>query len=326
MQERFRDIFSRETKVAVDGDITHTVEISPFGQACRKGAQLGKKASIGAIRFGKEATIGAIRLGKKATVRAVRDLGEAKRNVAWGEIAGNYTVQNFLGLTLVCLIAKERGYFDTPEAQRVFSWVRSLLPSSETKITQERTGVPTLFHEVFPGDTLTEIAQRYGVTPEMIGQANGIEDLNSIGTGQILAIPLPEWVYKPFEVEPPPDIKYYLPWEYNSNPPVIEGLAHFYGAGEPLNKNTASGEIFNPYAPDKAASWLHEMGKRVRVTNLYTGMSVDVEINDRGPNRLYKYENGIRKNVIIDLTHSAFRQIEPVAGEILVKVELLPDK
>lgn len=316
MSERLKSFFGRQTEVTVDGDTIRTVEITPFGRAWRKGVQLGKEASIGALRIGKDAAA-------RAAVRTVRDLNEVRKKVLWREIGGNYTVQNIFGLFVICLTAHQRGYFDTPEAQKIFSWARSLLPSSETIIYQERVA-PTLFHEIFPGDTLTAIAQKYGVTPETIAQANGIENLNDIDVGDIFAIPLPEWVYKPFEVEPPQDI-YALPWEYNSNPEVIEGIAHYYGAGEPLNKNTASGEIFNPYAPDKAASWFHEMGKRVRVTNLFTGMSVDVEINDRGPNRLFEYgEDGKRRNVVIDLTHAAFREIEPVASEILVRVELLP--
>lgn len=314
MNERLKSVFGRQTEVTYDGDIIRTVERTALNGALRKGVQLGKDTSLGALR-----------MGRNATVRAARDLNEVRRKVLWREIAKNYTVQNIAGIILICLVAKDRGYLDRPEAQEVLSLARSFLhPSSETIITQERTAVPTLFHKVAPGDTLTEIAQRYGVTPEKIGQANGIENFNDIDVGQIFAIPLPEWVYKPFEVEPPQDI-YYLPWEYNSNPPVIEGLAHYYGAGEILNKNTASGEIFNPFAL-KGASWFHELGKRVRVTNLYTGMSVEIEINDRGPNRLYKYdEDGKRKNVIIDLTHAAFRQIDPVAGEILVRVELLSD-
>lgn len=102
-------------------------------------------------------------------------------------------------------------------------------------------------------------------------------------------------------------------------------MAHYYGAGEPLNENTASGELFNPNAK-RAASWFWEMGKKVRVTNLYTGMSVDVRINDRGPDRLWEYgEDGIRRNVVIDLTFAAFHEIEPYDRAILVEVELLPD-
>lgn len=332
MNERLRNIFGRQTEVTQKGDIIRTVERTALGialdGALHKGVQLGKGASIGALRLGKDASIGALRLGKDATVRAavrtVRDLNEVRGRISWGEIGRNYTVQNFVVIGLVCLIANERGYFDTPEAQRIFSWARSLLPAPETIIYQERPAPPTWFHKVTPGQTLTEISQLSGVSVEKIAQANGIENIDKIPQGLIIAIPLQDWIFKPFEVEPPEGI-YSLPWELNSNPDKIWGLAHYYGAGEPLNENTASGELFNPNAIT-AASWFYEMGRIVRVTNLFTGMSVDVRINDRGPDRLWEYgEDEVRKNVVIDLTHAAFRMIEPYDHKVLVEVTLLPD-
>lgn len=59
------------------------------------------------------------------------------------------------------------------------------------------------------------------------------------------------------------------------------GLASYYGndfAGKP----TANGESFNPGAYT-AASLSLPFGTMVRVTNRYTGRSVVVRINDRGP-------------------------------------------
>jgi phospholipase C len=43
---------------------------------------------------------------------------------------------------------------------------------------------------VQPGDTLSEIAERFGLSAEMLGQANGIENLNLIFAGQTLHVPL----------------------------------------------------------------------------------------------------------------------------------------
>jgi len=56
------------------------------------------------------------------------------------------------------------------------------------------------------------------------------------------------------------------------------GVASFYGSGE----RTANGEKFNPR--DMTAAHRHlPFGTRVRVTDVKTGKSVTVRINDRGP-------------------------------------------
>lgn len=47
-------------------------------------------------------------------------------------------------------------------------------------------------YTVVPGDTLFEIAQRYGVTLESLTAANGITDPNVLEVGQVLIIPSPE--------------------------------------------------------------------------------------------------------------------------------------
>ncbi|MGE0004446.1 MAG: septal ring lytic transglycosylase RlpA family protein [Parvibaculaceae bacterium] len=56
------------------------------------------------------------------------------------------------------------------------------------------------------------------------------------------------------------------------------GLASYYKSG----RLTASGERFNPNGYTAAHRWL-KFGTIVRVTNLKTGRSVVVRINDRGP-------------------------------------------
>jgi LysM repeat protein len=44
---------------------------------------------------------------------------------------------------------------------------------------------------VAPGETLTSIAARYGVSVHALAAANGITDLNTIYVGQRLVIPAP---------------------------------------------------------------------------------------------------------------------------------------
>lgn len=65
--------------------------------------------------------------------------------------------------------------------------------------------------------------------------------------------------------------------------PVIEqkGEASFYGKGF-HGKETASGEKFNQHDHTAAHPTL-PLGSEATVTNLETGKSVEVEINDRGP-------------------------------------------
>jgi len=65
--------------------------------------------------------------------------------------------------------------------------------------------------------------------------------------------------------------------------PVIEqkGEASFYGKGF-HGKKTASGEIFDQHDQTAAHPTL-PLGSEATVTNLETGKSVEVEINDRGP-------------------------------------------
>lgn len=73
------------------------------------------------------------------------------------------------------------------------------------------------------------------------------------------------------------------------------GLASFYKSG----RLTANGERFNPNGYTAAHRSL-KFGTRVRVTNLRTGRSVVVRINDRGP---------FVRGRIIDLAYGAARAV-----------------
>lgn len=70
-----------------------------------------------------------------------------------------------------------------------------------------------------------------------------------------------------------------------SNPPkpikVWSGVASWYG-GEFDGRTTASGEVYDMFAATAAHPWL-PFGSLLRVTNLRTGQSQVVRINDRGP-------------------------------------------
>ena len=93
------------------------------------------------------------------------------------------------------------------------------------------------------------------------------------------------------------------------------GVASYYGkrfAGRP----TASGEIFNPGQMTAAHRTL-PFGSMVRVTNMSTGDSVIVRINDRGP---------FSRGRVIVVSHAAAREIGMQrSGTARVKLALLAD-
>jgi LysM repeat protein len=66
---------------------------------------------------------------------------------------------------------------------------------------ETRTGRTT--HVVRPGENLSQIAARYGVSVEAIVQANGLEDPSLIYTGQTLIIPAPGEVLPTATPRPP---------------------------------------------------------------------------------------------------------------------------
>ena len=96
---------------------------------------------------------------------------------------------------------------------------------------------------------------------------------------------------------------------------VTEGVASWYGGGEKLNKHTANGEVFNPNALT-CASWSYPFNTELKVTNVTSGKSVIVRVNDRGPNK--------RLGRAIDLSKHAFSKIANTKkGLVLVKIEKL---
>ena len=91
------------------------------------------------------------------------------------------------------------------------------------------------------------------------------------------------------------------------------GVASYYG-NELAGNRTASGERFDPGQLTAAHRTL-PFGSMVRVTNMATGDSVVVRINDRGP-----FAHGR----VIDVSHAAAREIGMHrSGTARVKLALL---
>jgi len=91
---------------------------------------------------------------------------------------------------------------------------------------------------------------------------------------------------------------------------VFYGESTWYGPGF-AGHRTADGEIFNPNALTCASPWL-PFNTQLRVTNLATGLSVQVRVNDRGP-----FGRGV-----LDLSaHAA--QIVHLSGWQRVRIQIL---
>ena len=90
--------------------------------------------------------------------------------------------------------------------------------------------------------------------------------------------------------------------------------ASWYG-GYFHGRKTASGEIYNKYALT-AASNSHKMGTKLKVTNVKTGKSVIVKVNDTGAFTKY--------NRTLDLSQAAFQQIASLdQGVAKVTIQVL---
>jgi rare lipoprotein A len=92
--------------------------------------------------------------------------------------------------------------------------------------------------------------------------------------------------------------------------PASSGVASFYSEGQ----ETANGEQFNPNELTAAHPSL-PFGTRLRVTNVSTGRSVTVRVNDRGP-----YVRGR----VVDVSYSAARALGMLhAGVANVKLDVV---
>jgi rare lipoprotein A len=89
-----------------------------------------------------------------------------------------------------------------------------------------------------------------------------------------------------------------------------QGLASFYSEGE----KTANGEHYDPNELTAAHPSL-PFGTRLRVTNVSTGRSVTVRVNDRGP---------FVRGRVVDVSYSAARALGMVhAGVANVKLDVV---
>lgn len=104
------------------------------------------------------------------------------------------------------------------------------------------------------------------------------------------------------------------------------GLASWYGRAF-HGRRTASGERFDMYALTAAHRTL-PLGSRVRVTNLVSGQSVVVRINDRGPfvrGRVIDLSLAAAKVLDLPRTGTARVALEPYVGPVMQRVTAWKD-
>jgi rare lipoprotein A (peptidoglycan hydrolase) len=100
---------------------------------------------------------------------------------------------------------------------------------------------------------------------------------------------------------------------------IITGLATYY-AKKFEGGHTATGEIFH-HSKFTAASNLFDLNTWVRVTNILTGQSIVVRINDR------MHPSMSKKGRVLDLTFTAAKQLQIInRGVAKVTVEAIQDE
>jgi rare lipoprotein A len=88
-------------------------------------------------------------------------------------------------------------------------------------------------------------------------------------------------------------------------PVSAEGVASYYSY-ECADQPMANGK---PFDPEKrtCASWFYKFGTVLAVKSLDTGLSTEVVVTDRGPNKRL-----VKQGRIIDLSKRAFEDISPL--------------
>lgn len=141
------------------------------------------------------------------------------------------------------------------------------------------------YYSVQEGDSLWDIARRFGVTVEALAEVNGIHNPSVILPGQVLRLSLPK-------------------------EGIVYSIATWYGEafhGNPM----ANGEIYDMHDPTTCASNWWPLGTWLQVR--YEGRVIAVKVTDRGA---FKHA--------VDLSYAAFKYLaNPSLGVIPVEISVL---
>jgi N-acetylmuramoyl-L-alanine amidase len=115
-------------------------------------------------------------LGVLATAMPVR--AETEHTVAFGETLSSISLRYGIAMDI---LAQRNGIRNL---DRVFAGQQLVIPTTGAQPTSRQAAT----HRVAPGETLSAIAMRYGVSMSALASANGIQNPNWIYVGQVLAL------------------------------------------------------------------------------------------------------------------------------------------
>lgn len=163
-------------------------------------------------------------------------------------------------------------------------------------------------YTVQPGDTVSKIAKKFGTNWNTIKQANDLKSVDELSIGEKIIIPnekitetpkvevVPPKTQTKVESKPVPPAPSKTKTKQVSSEKSLVGMASWYDWKKGMG----------------CACLKFPKGTRLKVTNLQTGVSVEVTVNDSGP----------YTSKIIDLTREAFSKIANTrSGVVKVKIE-----
>ena len=140
-------------------------------------------------------TVGGLAAEYGTTVQAIREANglNAASAIFIGQILIiPINVNDVGGANALAALSAQQAPYPTPSPTP--STMPTETPTATTTPTPTYTSTPTptatpITHQVLPGDTLVNIARRYGTTVELLAQQNAIANVHQIDVGQILVIP-----------------------------------------------------------------------------------------------------------------------------------------
>lgn len=107
------------------------------------------------------------------------------------------------------------------------SLTADLIPSPATTATRS-----LIVYQVVAGDTLGDIAEKYGVSVKELMELNGLSDPNALGTGMVLFIPLsPEAILTATALVEPTEVASTTPQTQTVQGPEL-AIANVFGVGD----------------------------------------------------------------------------------------------
>ena len=81
-----------------------------------------------------------------------------------------------------------------PQVEADPAWTPAVIviistPEGGPAVTATPLDIPTMNYVIKPGETLTDIAERYAMTVEQLANLNGIDNPNKIRAGQVIKVP-----------------------------------------------------------------------------------------------------------------------------------------